>query len=100
MVTQRQTVSNSETSTWTYHYGLVKGLASNYVGAICDECNQGFTWGNQNDNDQADYYNGLFTSYAFAQVIQPDGSYQDHYYNTTTGWGIAYSNITCYIQSC
>ncbi len=85
MVTQRQATSNGETSTWGYKYWLQTGLPINYVGSVCDECGQGFTWGNQNDNDFADYYNGQFESYFRVQINEPDGTYQAHIFATTTG---------------
>ncbi|GHO66810.1 hypothetical protein KSC_057020 [Ktedonobacter sp. SOSP1-52] len=59
------------TSTWNYQYS-VNGLS----GSWCDDCGYGYTWGNQNDTDYADYYNGQFTSFAHAPVTQPDGYYQ------------------------
>ena len=99
-VVYRTDHTNGETSTWNYKYWIQTGLPINYVGSVCDECTQGFTWGNQNDNDYADYYNGQFESYFRVQVDQPDGSYQAHIFATTTGWGLAESSITCFISSC
>jgi hypothetical protein len=53
-------------------------------------------WDNINDGDYAYYYNYSFTSFASAQVIQPDNSYQIHYYASSNGIGVADSGITCY----
>lgn len=95
-----QKVLGGSSPGWTYDYWLQTGLKSNYVGAICDECGQGFTWGNQNDDDYADYYNGQFESFAKVQVNQPDSSSQLYLYDTMTGWGLAEPGFTCYISQC
>ena len=97
VVTGVQSHVNSETSTWGYKYWMQQGLSDNSPSSICDDCHQGYSWGNQNDNDYADYYNGQFESFYRVQVTQPDGSFQLHLYATTTGWGLAESSFTCYV---
>ncbi|GHO48680.1 RHS repeat-associated core domain-containing protein [Ktedonospora formicarum] len=89
VVTSRSSVTNGVTSTWNYQYS-VNGYQANW----CGDCRYGYTWGNQNDLDYADFYNGQFTSFASAQVTQPDGSYQIETFSSTTGWGIA-PGMTC-----
>ncbi|GHO64329.1 hypothetical protein KSC_032210 [Ktedonobacter sp. SOSP1-52] len=90
VVTSRSSVTNGVTSSWKYQYGVNGGELS-----WCTDCNYGYTWGNQNDTDYADYYNGQFTSFANAQVTQPDNSYQIEYFASTSGWGVA-PGVQCY----
>ncbi len=89
----RTEVTNGVSSTWGYQY-TVNGLSAQQ----CSDCQHGYTWGNQNDNDYTDYYNGQFTSFAQAQVTNPDKSYQIDYFASTTGWGEANSSIHCYTK--
>src|SRR6185312_15510134 len=96
VVSQRAAVSNGVTSTWGYQYFL----RANWPAPPCSNCHQGDTWSNQNDNDYADYYNEIFTSFASAQVTLPDNSSQTHFFASWDGWGIALSTITCFISSC
>ena len=95
LLTKRVEQTNGVSSTWLYQYYL-QGLSDK----PCSNCVWGTTWGNQNDADDADYYNGQFTSYASAEVTNPDNSYQIDYFASTTGWGLASSGITCYESSC
>ena len=60
-------------------------------------------WGNQNDGDYLDYYNGTFMGFAEADVTNPDGSVQKHKFYATNGYGIydstqvnCYSGFTCH----
>ena len=46
-------------------------------------------WGNLNDGDYADYYNYIFTSFASAQVTNPDNSSETYDYASSNGIGIA-----------
>ncbi len=59
-VQSRSAVSNGVTSTWSYDYYI----RTNWPAPPCSDCNQGYDWGNQNDGDFADYYNGQFLSYS------------------------------------
>jgi len=95
LLTKRVELTNGVSSTWSYQYYL-QGLTAK----PCSNCVWGNTWGNQNDADSADYYNGQFTSYASAKVINPDTSSQVDYFASTPGWGLATSGITCYETSC
>lgn len=95
LLTKRVEQTNGVSSTWSYQYYL-QGLTDK----PCGNCVWGTTWGNQNDADTADYYNGQFTSYASAQVTNPDGSSQVDDFASTPGWGLATSGITCYESSC
>ncbi|HVB22203.1 MAG TPA: hypothetical protein VNG51_09685, partial [Ktedonobacteraceae bacterium] len=97
VVSQRTAVSNGVTSTWTYQYYMLDNLSTNSPGTHCTNCNQGYTWGNQNDDDFLDYYNGQFRSFHKVIVTLPDNSYQYHYFGSTNGWGVAESSITCYL---
>jgi YD repeat-containing protein len=89
---QNVTAGNGVNSTWKYQYYL-NGLSSK----PCATCAWGNTWGNQNDVDAADYYNGQFTSYAETVVTNPDSTSQINYFASTPGWGLATSGITCYV---
>jgi len=100
VVVSRTAVSNSVTSTWQYTYYLQTGLGANFPGSGCPTCHQGYTWGNQNDLDYADYYNGQFMSFLSVRVIAPDSSYHYSSYGATTGWGLAENGISCYLSSC
>ncbi len=93
------TSSTTPSSTWQYQYYLQQNLPANFPGTACSSCHQGFSWGNQNDADYADYYNGQFMSFYQVEVTQPDGSYQLHTYAGTPGWGLADSSITCYLPA-
>ncbi len=92
VLTQRVELNNGVNSTWKYQYYL-NGLSSK----PCATCAWGNTWGNQNDVDAADYYNGQFTSYAETVVTNPDSTSQINYFASTPGWGLATSGITCYV---
>src|SRR6266545_3587614 len=54
----------------------------------CGDCAAGYSWGNQNDNDYLDFYNGKFMSFAQATVGNPDGSVDVHKFYSTEGWGL------------
>jgi RHS repeat-associated protein len=87
----RSAVSNGVTSTWSYNYYI----RMNWPAPPCSDCNQGYDWGNQNDGDYADYYNGQFLSYSKVVVTAPDSSQQIHRYASSEGWGLALSTISC-----
>ncbi len=70
-------------STWSYNYYLNELTAKE-----CADCTVGMYWGNADDGDYLDYYNGVFMGFVWAQVINPDNSVADHYYYTTEGWGV------------
>jgi hypothetical protein len=44
-------------------------------------------WGNQNDGDYLDYYNGSFMGFRETGVSNPDGTVEAHLFYATTGWG-------------
>ncbi len=90
-VGSRSAVSNGLTSTWSYDYYI----RENWPAPPCSDCNQGYDWGNQNDGDYADYYNGQFLSYSKVVVTAPDSSQQIHRYASSEGWGLALSTISC-----
>lgn len=54
----------------------------------CGDCVAGMYWGNQNDGDYLDYYNGSFMGFTEAAVSNPDGSLEYHHYYATHGWGV------------
>jgi RHS repeat-associated protein len=90
-VGSRSAVSNGVTSTWSYTYYI----RMNWPAPPCSDCNQGYDWGNQNDGDYADYYNGQFLGFSKVVVIAPDNSQQVHRYASSEGWGLALSTISC-----
>lgn len=62
----------------------------------CSTCMATFYWGNQNDFDMLDYYNGTFMGFQQAAVGNPDGSVDVHKFYTTEGWGLYdTSQLTC-----
>ncbi|GER89989.1 hypothetical protein KDW_41510 [Dictyobacter vulcani] len=93
VVYSRTAVTNGVSSTWQYQY-YVNQLSATW----CDNCIYGYTWGNVNDEDYADYYNLQFTSFDTVQVTQPDGSSQQHFFYSTNGVGKATSAILCGYQ--
>jgi RHS repeat-associated protein len=90
-VGSRSAVSNGLTSTWSYDYYI----RTNWPAPPCSDCNQGYDWGNQNDGDYADFYNGQFLSFSKVVVTAPDNSQQIHRYASSEGWGLALSTISC-----
>ncbi len=82
------------TSNWTYNYYL-----SSLTAKECIDCVAGMYWGNQNDGDYMDYYNGKFMGFAEADVSNPDGSAEKHFYEATEGWGV-YTLNTTLVPSC
>jgi RHS repeat-associated protein len=82
------------TSSWAYNYQLTSLTARE-----CLDCVAGMYWGNQNDNDYLDYYNGHFMGFAQTAVSNPDGSIVTHHYLTTEGWGV-YSLDTNLVPYC
>jgi RHS repeat-associated protein len=72
------------TSTYVYNYVQTYPLAAQE----CGDCVAGMYWGNQNDGDFLDYYNGKFMGFAQASVSNPDGSVEVDKYYSTMGWGV------------
>src|SRR6185437_6708146 len=70
-------------STWNYNYKLASLTAQE-----CSDCKVGMYWGDANNGDYLDFYNGRFTGFAFAQVVNPDNSLENDYYYSTEGWGV------------
>lgn len=103
VVSSRTALANGVSSTWTYnHYYLATGLGATFPGTesgSCSQCSQSYDWGNQNDDDSADYYNGTFESFSRVVLTQPDNSTQTDSYTSTNGWGLYNSSITCFIGS-
>ncbi|GCF10715.1 RHS repeat-associated core domain-containing protein [Dictyobacter arantiisoli] len=93
VVTSRTTTTNGVASTWNYQYEMSKFINNATMCLTQSVCGQGFTWGDINDNDYADYYNVHFMSFASAQVTQPDQSYQQYTFYSTPGLGVATSSI-------
>lgn len=102
VVQSRTALSNGVSATWSYHYYLQTGLGANFPGHSGITCSgsclqhPSYEWGNQNDDDFADYYNGDFQSFQQVQVTLPDGSSQTNTYGATNGWGLYSSGITCF----
>ncbi|GER88987.1 hypothetical protein KDW_31490 [Dictyobacter vulcani] len=93
VVQQRMSVTNTNVSgTWKYQYSLRTGWQNGF----CSNCSSGFTWGNINDGDYADFYNGQFSSFASTLEFLPDASFKNHFFYSSPGWGVAESGITCY----
>lgn len=64
----------------------------------CPTCVAGYSWGNQDDNDYLDFYNGKFMGFAQATVANPDNGVEVHKFYSTEGWGVYNSTkvqITC-----
>jgi RHS repeat-associated protein len=79
--------------TTTYNYQLTYPL----LAQECADCVAGYSWGNQNDNDYLDFYNGKFMGFAQVSIGNPDGSLEIHKFLSTEGWGIYDSaQITCF----
>ncbi|HEY1349190.1 MAG TPA: RHS repeat-associated core domain-containing protein [Ktedonobacteraceae bacterium] len=101
VVAGRSAVSNGVTSTWSYGYYLSTVNASIATAQPSRSCHGGcesYDWGDQNDADFADYYNGNFQSFAQVQVSNPDGSTQTDTFGATNGWGLYSSGITCFLS--
>ncbi len=81
VITKRVANTNRVMSSWSYSYYL----RTNWPAPSCDNCNQGYMWGNINDGDYADYYNYVFTSFASAQVTNPDNSSGIYNYTSSDG---------------
>jgi YD repeat-containing protein len=87
-----QQTNTTVTSTTTYTYQL-----TTFTATPCSDCTQGMYWGNQNDADYLDYYNGKYMGFTQATMNHPDGSVEVHKYYTTEGWGIYdTSQVTCF----
>jgi YD repeat-containing protein len=71
------------TNTHAYTYQLAQLQAQE-----CLDCVAGMYWGNQNDGDYLDYYNGHFMGFAETDVSNPDGSIAVHKYFATEGYGV------------
>jgi RHS repeat-associated protein len=88
-----QQTSTPVTGTTTYNYQVAYPL----LAQECSDCVAGYTWGNQNDNDYLDFYNGKFMGFTQASVGNPDGSVEIHKYYSTEGWGVYdTTQITCF----
>ncbi len=82
-------------STTSYSYKL------SHLGAQpCSACTVGMYWGNQNDADFLDFYNGKFMGFTQTSVTNPDGSVEIHHYKATGGWGLYdTSQVKCYTSN-
>ena len=78
-----QQSSTPVNGTTTYSYKDVYPLPAQE----CPTCVAGFSWGNQDDNDYLDFYNGKFMAFPQVTVSKPDGSKDVHQFNSTEGWG-------------
>ncbi|TME01476.1 MAG: RHS repeat protein, partial [Chloroflexi bacterium] len=78
---QTSTPVNGSTN---YSYKLVYPLNAQE----CGTCVAGYSWGNQNDNDYLDFYNGIFMGFKQVSVGNPDGSVETHKFYSTEGWGL------------
>jgi RHS repeat-associated protein len=87
--TQTQT---TVTSSANYAYTISYPLRAQE----CSDCVAGFSWGNQNDNDYLDFYNGKFLGFNQTTVSNPDGSLEVHTFWSTEGWGLYdTSQVSC-----
>jgi RHS repeat-associated protein len=68
-----------------YTYANATGLAAP---KCVNDCAQGYSWGNNNDNDYLDFYNGRFMGFSQVGVSNPDGSTETHKFYSTEGWGL------------
>jgi hypothetical protein len=76
--------STTVSGTTAYTYQVAWPLQAQ----MCGDCQASFYWGNQNDFDLLDFYNGKFMGFAQTAVSNPDGSLDVHRFLTTLGWGI------------
>jgi RHS repeat-associated protein len=74
--------TTTELSNYTYF------LTYPLVAQECSDCAAGMYWGNQNDGDYLDYYNGLFMGFAEADVTAPDNSLTKQLFYATQGYGL------------
>jgi RHS repeat-associated protein len=81
--------------TTVYTYTNATGLAA----PKCTDCYQGYSWGNNNDNDYLDFYNGRFMGFSQVGVSNPDGSTETHKFYSTEGWGL-YDTSKVTVGSC
>lgn len=72
------------TSTSSYIYKLTTPLSAQE----CADCVAGMYWGNQNDGDYLDFYNGKFMGFTETDVTNPNNSVEFHKFYATLGWGI------------
>jgi RHS repeat-associated protein len=103
VVQSRTATSNGVSSTWSYQYFLSDVNASIPGSEPSRSCHgkcESYDWGNQNDDDYADYYNGDFQSFSQTQVTLPDTSSQTDTYGATNGWGLYSSSIACGVSPC
>jgi RHS repeat-associated protein len=79
-------------SVYTYTYALTTGLPA----LLCTDCTVGMYWGNKNDSDYPDFYNGHFMGFVGVSEYFPDGSKIGHRYYATEGWGVYdTSQVSC-----
>jgi len=69
---QQTTTPVDGTHRYTYYLTYPLGAQE------CLDCVAGMYWGNQNDGDYLDYYNGSFMGFREAGVSNPDGTVKDH----------------------
>ncbi|HEU5383590.1 MAG TPA: RHS repeat-associated core domain-containing protein [Ktedonobacteraceae bacterium] len=80
------------TETTTYSYQLTYPLPAQQ----CSDCVAGMYWGDQNNNNYLNYYDGTFMGFAQTTVNQPDGGVTVHKFYAGEGWGIYDPNeVTC-----
>jgi hypothetical protein len=84
------------TGTTNYTYKLTYPLPAQQ----CSDCVAGMYWGNQNDNDYLNYYNGVFMGFAQTTVNEPSGAVEVHKFYAGEGWGIYDpAQVTCYTSA-
>ena len=74
------------TVTGSYIYAYL--LSYPLVAQQCTDCVAGMYWGNQNDGDYLDYYNGHFMGFTQGSLSKPDGSVEIHKFYATEGFGV------------
>jgi RHS repeat-associated protein len=84
VVTQQQATTNGVTSTTGYTYFLTWPLPEQE----CSNCVAGMYWGNQDDGDYLDFYNGKFMGFAETDVKQPSNEVDKHHFYATMGYGV------------
>jgi RHS repeat-associated protein len=84
------------TETTNYSYQLTYPLPAQE----CSDCVAGMYWGNQNDVDYLNYYNGKFMGFAQATVYLPSGGVEVHKFYAGEGWGIYDpAQVTCFTKA-
>lgn len=81
------------TETTSYSYQLAYPL----LAQECSDCVAGMYWGDQNNNNYLNYYDGIFMGFVQTTVNEPTGGVEVHKFYAGEGWGIYDPNeVHCY----